>query len=201
MKKTLTNYLIKSLKDKLIKHLLFFLIFLAALPAFAQRDVPKKPSKETSVYDEADMLSASEENTLEQKLIKYADTTSTQIVIVTVKTLNGEYEGTYAAHWAEAWGIGQSEEDNGLLVLVAEQEKKIWISTGYGLEPYMTDAKTKEIIEQIILPEFRTSNIYGGLDKGTTAIFQVLDGTFQAAPRSNGTGGGVSIQGIIFFIL
>ena len=149
------NYQIKFQKDKLIKRFILLLILLTGFTAFAQRDIPPKPSEQTSVYDEADMLSSSDENRLEQKLINYADTTSTQIVVVTIQSLEGEYEGTYATHWAHEWGIGQSEKDNGLLVLVAQKERKIWITTGYGLEEYMTDAKTKEIIELIILPEFR----------------------------------------------
>jgi len=198
---TSTNYLIKFQKHKLIKRFLLLFIFLAGFTALAQRDIPPKPSEQTSVYDEADMLSSSDEERLEQKLINYADTTSTQIVVVTIQSLQGEYEGTYAAHWAHEWGIGQSEKDNGLLILVAEDERKIWMTTGYGLEAYLTDAKSKEIIELIILPEFRNGSIFGGLDKGTTAIFQVLNGTFEGAPQAGSGSGGLPIRGVIFFII
>lgn len=197
-----TNYQIKFLKHKLIKRFLFLFILLTGFTVFAQRDIPPKPSEQTSVYDEADMLSSADESRLEQKLINYADTTSTQIVVVTIQSLQGEYEGTYAAHWAHEWGIGQSEKDNGLLILVAEDERKIWITTGYGLEAYLTDAKSKEIIELIILPEFRNGDIYAGLNKGTTAIFQVLNGTFKGVPQSkSGSSGGIPIRAIIFFII
>src|SRR5690606_20199878 len=111
-----------------------FLLFIAfSFSAIAQRDIPPRPSSQTSVYDEADILSPDQERSLEQKLINYADTTSTQIVVVTIKSLQGEYEGTYAANWAHAWGIGQAKEDNGLLVLVSEADRKIWITTGYEL--------------------------------------------------------------------
>ena len=85
---------------------LFFLVFSGFI--YAQRDVPPKPAEETSVYDEADILSSSEESQLKQKLVNYADTTSTQIVIATIESLQGEYEGVYAAEWAQEWGIGQS---------------------------------------------------------------------------------------------
>ncbi|WP_372918276.1 YgcG family protein [Salegentibacter sp.] len=186
---------------------IFTLLFSLALvfSGYGQRDIPPRPSMQTSVYDEADVLSSAEEQNLEQKLINYADTTSTQIVVVTIESLQGEYEGTYAAHWAEEWGIGQSKEDNGLLILMAENDRKIWITTGYGLEEYLTDARTKQIIEQIILPEFRQNNYYGGLDKGTTAIFQVLEGTFQGAPETKGKSEGIPIQllilGIIFLVI
>lgn len=147
------------------------------------------------------MLSSTDESRLEQKLINYADTTSTQIVIVTIESLEGEYEGTYAAHWAHEWGIGQSDKDNGLLILIAEKERKIWITTGYGLEEYLTDARTKEIIELIILPEFRNGDIYAGLNKGTTAIFEVLNGTFEGAPGRRPGGGGLPLRSIIVFII
>lgn len=183
-------------------HTLFLLpILLISIGAFAQMEVPPKPSVETSVYDEANMLSASEKRQLEQKLINYADTTSTQIVIATIESLNGEYIGLFATKWAQEWGIGQSKQDNGLLVLLSETEQKIWISTGYGLEEYLTDATIKTIIDQIILPEFRKGNFYAGLDQGTTAIFQVLNGTFEGAPQAKG--GGFPIHLIflgIFFV-
>ncbi len=196
------NYQTIFLKHKLIKHFIFFLIVLTGFTALAQRDIPPRPSEQTSVYDEADLLSSADERRLEQKLINYADTTSTQIVVVTIPSLEGEYEGTYAAHWAHEWGIGQSKKDNGLLMLIAQKERKIWITNGYGLEEYMTDAKTKEIIELIILPEFRNGDIYAGINKGTTAIFQVLSGTFKGAPGPTGSGGGgFSIRTIVFLFI
>ncbi|WP_341475829.1 TPM domain-containing protein [Christiangramia salexigens] len=147
------------------------------------------------------MLSSDEESRLERKLINYADTTSTQIVIATIQSLQGEYEGTYAPQWAHEWGIGQSKKDNGLLILVAQKERKIWITTGYGLEEYLTDFRTKQIIEQIILPEFRNGNIYGGLDKGTSAVFQVLSGTFKGTPQAQSKGKGIPARSIIIFVI
>lgn len=179
------------------------LIFLLAfsLQGFAQRDIPPKPSAETSVYDEADILSPSEEQALEQKLINYADTTSTQIVIATIESLQGEYIGLYAPEWAHEWGIGQEKEDNGLLILVSESDREIWITTGYGLEEYLTDAISKDIIENIILPEFRNNDYYSGLDDGSTAIIQVLEGTFQASPSRTRESGGIPIHLLILGVL
>lgn len=182
----------------------FLFLFAISFTAYAQLEVPPKPKKETSVYDAADMLSPSEEQLLEQKLVNYADTTSTQIVIATIESLNGEYIGLYAPKWAQEWGIGQAKEDNGLLILLSKADRKIWITTGYGLEEYLTDFTTKDIIENIILPNFKQNNFYGGLDQGTTAIFQVLDGTFQGSPvRSNKSTGipvNLIIMGIFFVI-
>lgn len=164
---------------------LFLYTLLAVLSfgssGYSQIEIPKKPSKEMSVYDGADLFKENEVRQLRKKLETYADTTSTQIVVATIKTLNGEYIGTYAAEWAQKWGIGQKGEDNGLLILIAKNDSKIWITTGYGLEQYLTDATTKTVIENIILPEFRKADYYEGIDKGTTAIFEVLAGRFDAS--------------------
>lgn len=188
-------------KRKFLVTLLVITAF--SLAGFAQREIPPKPGEQTSVYDEADILSADDEKRLEQKLINYADTTSTQIVIATIESLEGEYIGLYAPEWAQKWGIGQKKEDNGLLILMSEKDRKIWITTGYGLEEYLTDARTKDIIENIILPEFRNNNYYSGLDQGTSAIFQVLSGTFQGSKQrqeSQGIPIQVLILGVIFLV-
>ena len=179
---------------------LSLLFLLIGFIGFAQRDIPAKPSEQTAVYDEAGILSGSQEQRLEQKLLNYADTTSTQIVIATIKSLQGEYIGTYSAKWAHKWGIGQKGKDNGLFILVSEGDHKIWITTGYGLEEYMTDAATSQIINQIITPEFKSGNYYSGLDKGTTAVFEVLDGTFKGVPQPRG-GSGNSAKPIAIFIV
>lgn len=190
-------------KKPILISLLFILAF--SVTGFAQKKIPPKPTLQTSIYDQADILSVDQEKMLEQKLINYADTTSTQIVIATIKSLEGEYIGLFAPKWAHEWGIGQAKEDNGLLILVSETDRKIWITTGYGLEQYLTDAKTKDIIENIILPEFRKNDYYNGLDKGTTAIFEVLNGTFQGSRAQSQEPGGIPIQllilGIIFLIV
>lgn len=168
----------KSLHQLLIYSSILILLF--SLNGFSQIEIPKKPSKEMAVYDGADLFKENEEQQLRQKLETYADTTSTQIVVATINSLNGEYIGTYAADWAHDWGIGQKDEDNGLLILIAKTDAKIWITTGYGLEQYLTDATTKTIIDNIILPEFRKGDYYQGLDKGITAVFEVLAGRFDA---------------------
>jgi len=189
-------------KLSILVTLLFLLTF--SLDAVAQLEVPPKPKEQTSIYDSADMLTPSEEQMLEQKLISYADTTSTQIVIATIESLNGEYIGLYAPKWAQEWGIGQAKEDQGILILLYKADRKIWITTGYGLEEYLTDFNTKDIIENIILPDFKNGNFYLGLDNGTTAIFQVLDGSFQGSRVSKQGPSGIPmnliVMGIIFVI-
>ena len=179
---------------------LFFLFFAIAFSATGQREIPPKPSEETAVYDGADLLTPPQEQNLQSKLVNYSDTTSTQIVVATINSLQGEYIGTYSAEWAHEWGIGQSEKDNGILILVAEEERKIWITTGYGIEGYLTDALSKDIVENIILPEFKQQNYYQGLNQGTTAVMQALAGVYEGNPAQRDAGG-ASIRFIVMAII
>lgn len=156
----------------------YLFLFLCSFTAPAQFEIPEKPSDQTSVYDYAKVLSPNEKNALERKLISYADTTSTQIVIAIVPTINGENIGLLAPKWGEKWGIGQAKEDNGIFILLAEQEHKIWIAPGYGAEEKLTAGINGEIIRNVIIPEFKRGDYYAGLDKGIDAIFKVLNGTY-----------------------
>lgn len=164
---------------------LFLALFFVQV-SFGQYNIPPKPKVQTSVYDYANLLSGSEKQSLENKLIKYSDSTSTQIVVITIETLKGEDIGILAPKWAQEWGIGQAKEDNGVIVLVAQKEHKIWISPGYGVEYKLTAGTTGTIVRNIIIPEFKKGDFYSGLDKGADAIFQVLKGTFKNnAPKQN----------------
>lgn len=147
---------------------------------FAQFTIPPKPEFQTSVYDYAKVLSASEKAQLEQKLIQYADTTTTQIVIITIESLKGEDIGILTPKWGHEWGVGGTQkDDNGVLILLAKAERKIWISAGYGLEDRLTAGIGGEITRNIILPEFRAGSYYNGLDKGTDALFDVFKGKYK----------------------
>lgn len=169
-----TMYKVRSTK------ILFFVIaLLSFLPTFAQFDIPKKPDFQTSVYDYANLLSASEKTQLEEKLIRYSDSTSTQIVVVTIESLKGEDIGILAPKWGHEWGVGQAKEDNGVFILLAKAERKIWIAPGYGLEDRLTAGQNGEIIRNIIIPEFKAGSYYNGLDKGADALFDVFTGKYK----------------------
>ncbi len=187
------------------KYLLFLqtltLLLTFNVSVFSQLDIPPKPSLQTSVYDGAKILTGQEKTALEQKLINYNDTTSTQVVVATINTLNGEEIAFYAAQWAQKWGIGQKKEDNGVFVLVAKKERRLTIATGYGVEHLLTDAMSKRIIENIITPQFKQGNFYEGLDKGTSAIIQILSGEYEGTPQYNDDGGGIPIIFIILFVI
>ena len=165
----------KYLKGNL---LLLFLCFWTI--SQAQFNIPDKPGKQnqTSVYDYISLLSKSENQLLTEKLIKYSDSTSTQIVVAIISSTEGENITYLGANWGEKWGIGQANEDNGVLILLAKDDRKIAINTGYGVEGSLTDAMSRRIIETVILPRFKQNNYYGGLNKGSDAIFNVLNGEF-----------------------
>jgi uncharacterized protein len=182
----------------------FFLLLtsLLVLPAAGQFEVPPKPpaGQQTSLYDYIGLLAAGEKSSLEQKLIRYSDSTSTQIVIAIIASTDGEDIQFLGAQWGHAWGIGQEKEDNGILVLLARDDRRIAINTGYGVEEFLTDALSKRIIERVILPEFRNGDYYAGLDKGSDAIFQALTGQFTAPPKTN-TGQEFPFRALLPFII
>lgn len=147
---------------------------------FAQYTIPGIPSEQTSVYDYADVLNPDEEAQLKEKLIRYSDSTTTQIVVITIESLQGEDIGILTPKWGHAWGIGGSKEnDNGVIILLAKAERKIWISAGYGLEDRLTAGIGGEITRNIIIPEFKAGSYYRGLDKGTDALFDVFKGKYK----------------------
>ena len=152
----------------------------------AQYNIPETPKFQTSVYDYISLLSPTEKSALEQKLIRYSDTTSTQIVIITIPSTKGENIQYLGAQWGHKWGIGGSEEnDNGILILLAKNDRKIAINTGYGVEHLLTDAMSKRIIDQDIIPYFKSNDYYSGLNRGADAIFEVLKGEYQGTRQSS----------------
>jgi uncharacterized protein len=176
------------------------LCFLFTQISFAQFTIPEVPKFQTSVYDYANVLSASEKSQLEEKLIKYSDSTSTQIVVITIESLEGEDIGILTPKWGQEWGIGGTKQnDNGVIILLAKAERKIWISAGYGLEDRLTAGIGGEITRNIIIPEFKAGSYYNGLDKGTDAIFDVFKGKYKGTRKGDkDDGGGIPI---VFFII
>lgn len=164
-----------------IKYPTLLCLLLWAGTLWGQFQIPEKPpvSEQTSLYDYVGLLSEGQERQLREKLIRYSDSTSTQIVIAIIATTEGEDIQYLGAQWGHAWGIGQEQEDNGILILLARDDRRIAINTGYGVEEFLTDVLSRRIIERVIIPEFKNGDYYAGLDKGADAIFEVLTGQFQ----------------------
>lgn len=167
----------------------------------AQDYLPEKPTLATSVYDGAHLLNASQKATLEQKLINYADTTSTQIVVATINSLEGRNINFYAAQWAHKWGIGQTGKDNGVLFLIAKDDRKMSIQVGYGMEHLLTDAVSRRIIELVIAPHFKNGDYYLGMDAGTTSMMEVMSGEYTEKYKAKGGSTFPMILFIIIFII
>ena len=186
--------------------LLSALLWLSALVAVAQ-ELPARPTPPRLVNDLAQMLSADEVARLEAKLVAYDDSTSTQIAVVTVPTI-GDYDvADYGQKLAQAWGVGQKGQNNGLLVLVALKERKSHIATGYGTEEKVTDYASKLILDQTLKPAFKAGRYYDGLDQTTTQLMQLLNGTFRAPAdyanrRGRGDdGGGIPLIVIVLLVV
>jgi uncharacterized protein len=184
-----------------MKILWVFIALFSFLTSFAQFEIPKKPDFQTSVYDYANLLSAEEKTQLEEKLIRYSDSTSTQIIVATATTINGEDIGILTPKWAQEWGIGQAKEDNGVFILVAQKERKIWISPGYGLEDRLTAGIGGEITRNIIVPEFKAGSYYKGLDKGADALFDVFKGKYKGERKQTKKGNNIPILPILIIVL
>jgi len=183
-----------------MRHFLFILYFsLSTLLLWAQ-DIPEPMSPKRLVNDYVGMLNGTEREALEQKLRTYNDSTSTQITVVVVKSTLPYPAGDFAFELGKRWGVGQKDKDNGIVLLWATDDRKIFIATGRGMEGAVPDAITKRIISTIISPEFKQQMYYRGLDRGTDEIFKYASGEY----KSDGTEGGeghISIAFIIFLVI
>ncbi|MGD8559115.1 MAG: TPM domain-containing protein [Gammaproteobacteria bacterium] len=145
---------------------------------------PTFPELTGRVVDKAGLLSASSKSQLITALEQHEQATTNQVVVVTVNSLQGYTIEEYGYQLGRHWGIGQGERDNGVLLIVAPNERKVRIEVGYGLEGTLTDALSHNIIQSRILPNFRKNNYDNGIVQGTTAIIAALQGTYKPAKTS-----------------
>jgi uncharacterized protein len=183
-----------------ITHLLFFLstLFLAPLSGLA-KEVPPPPNPPRLVNDYTGLLSNIEAEALERKLVAYDDSTSTQVAIVIEESLEGDDIFDYSYRLAESWGIGRQGKNNGILIYLAMSDRKLYIQTGYGAESFLTDAMSKRIIDQVIVPNFRQQSYYQGLDRATDIIIKLGSGEYTN--EEMGEGEAVPVFVIIVFII
>ena len=165
------------------------------------------------VVDNANLLSPTEEAALTQKLAGVEQASSRQLVVATVPDLQGYPIEDYGYRLGRAWGLGQAKANNGVILLVAPNERKVRIEVGYGLEPIVTDALSALIVQNQILPRFKQGDMAGGIMAGVDAIVQQLQAPPELAeqramealqqaegqPRASGGGGGRSIFPLIFW--
>jgi uncharacterized protein len=166
----------------MIKNILFIISFFFVSVTFAQieKELPAKPVPQKLVVDYTGTLAPDQQAELESKLVTFDDSTSIQLAVVIIETTGDRDISDYAVALGRAWGIGNKEFNNGILLLVAKNDRKIWIATGYGLEGALPDITTKSIIENEITPNFKGSDFYRGLDEGTNAIISATKGEYKA---------------------
>ncbi|BFM21856.1 TPM domain-containing protein [Gilvimarinus japonicus] len=168
------------------KNLLLGLLLLLPAMAWAQ-SAPEFPELTGRVVDRAQMLSPEVEARLSQMLQAHEQASTEQVVVVTLANLQGYPIEDYGYQLGRHWGIGQKDKDNGALLIVAKEERKIRIEVGYGLEGRLTDAQSSVIIDSVITPAFRQGDFQAGIVKGTAAMVKVLGGEPMAMPRGQPT--------------
>ncbi len=152
------------------------LALLLAPPALAAEIAfPKLTGR---VVDEAGLLSATAERRIAERLEAHERATTNQVVVVTLPSLEGHPIEEYGYRLGRHWGIGQKGKDNGALLLVAPQERKVRIEVGYGLEGTLTDAISSNIVHAVVLPSFRRGDFEGGIEAGAAAMIEAVGGQY-----------------------
>ncbi len=168
--------------------------------------VPERPSEQRLVNDFAGLFSAQERELLESDLVHFDDSTSNQICVVTVKDLRGEEINMAAYKILAEWGVGTAQNNNGVVLLVEHDPSKsggqVAISVGYGLEGVLTDALSKRIITNDMIPSFRKNHYYDGIKAGVTSIMAVAMGEYNTArEEGDDTPAGIIVVLTLIFIL
>lgn len=178
-------------------YILVFVLFCNAI--YAQK-FPVKPS--TLVNDYTQTLNNQQVNSLENKLVAFADTTAIQIAVAIIPSLEGYEIADYSVKLFRNWGVGNIEKNTGILMVIAKADRKIFITTGYGLEGALPDAIAKRIIENQIKPNFKNGNYYEGIEDGTNAIISYTKGEYKAdKPKKNKDGKGLPAGLLIIIVI
>lgn len=190
---------------KVFKYLFVLFLIFVSVQVFSQSEKSKSysdtPTKLVQyVTDETGTLSSSEINSLSQRLQNFDKSTSTQIVVYMIKSLDGESLEDVSNTIAEKNKIGRKGKDNGVLLFIAKQDRKIRIEVGYGLEGVLTDALSSQIIRKEITPSFKNNNFYEGINKGIDAMILVTKGEYTADKKGSKDFSGLSCFGIPIFI-
>lgn len=178
---------------------LILLLSFISTSIYAQIDFPKLTGR---VVDNASLLSKAKEKELTNLLKQHEEKTTNQLVIVTLKSLDDQEIAEYGYQLGRHWGIGQKAKDNGVLLIVAPNERKVRIEVGYGLEGVLTDKISHDIIHEKILKYFKKQDYAKGIELGTISILEALDGEYlltkeDHTPKKDGF---LDNVGTLFFI-
>lgn len=183
--------------------LLFFVVGFFSISNLSAQNIISKPNPPQLVNDVAGILSPAEKEALERKLVSIDDSSSNQIAVVILPTLDGYPIEDYATKLFRDWGIGNKKTNNGILLLLAINDRKVRIEVGYGLEGAIPDITANNIIDNDIKPAFRARAYYDGIDKATDDIAKAAVGEYKVARAKKGKGSSGSVLGflIIAFII
>ncbi len=179
--------------------------FFIGLTVFCQSNfdakslLSQKPTERKLVYDYVGILSADQSSTLEQKLESLSDNTSTQIAVVIVPNLGGYDVADFNQKLLRAWGVGSKKNNNGVVLLISKDEKKLNIATGYGVEGALPDITCKHIIDDDIVPSFKGNDYYRGIDNGTNSIIQAVKGEYNIKADTNVGASKIGFGKLIFY--
>lgn len=183
----------------MLKKLLFTWLLSCSFVFLFAQDFPQKSN--TLVTDYTNTLTADQRQTLENKLVAFNDSTSTQIAVVLLKSV-GDYDiNEYVTKLGRNWGIGTKGKNNGILMLIAIGDRKVSIQTGYGSEGAVPDITTHEIIENDLKPNFKAGNYYAGIDAGTNSLIKYMKGEYKAPAQAKQVNGGGSGSVLIIIII
>ncbi len=168
----------------------------------AQYTIPEKPAILYPVYDEANLLSQQEKDKLNDKLIKFADSTSTEIEVIIIPSTKGEDVNFLATMFGEKWGIGKKDVDNGIVFLIATEDHTMSIQQGRAVEQYLTASVAGQILDYIVTPHFKKGEWYEGINRGTSALMEAVQGKFKPIDQQeSGNGSALKILLIAFVII
>ncbi len=176
-------------------------VLLLGTCALLAQATPTFPALDGRVVDRAGLLDESHRARLERMLAGHEQATGEQVVVVTLPGLQGETIEDYGYQLGRHWGIGQKGKDNGALLIVAPNERKVRIEVGYGLEDRLTDAQSSLIINQVILPAFRRGDFGAGIDQGASALLRVLGGDPVQEAAAGRAPQRESVPGFAFVVL
>jgi uncharacterized protein len=185
-----------------MKRAFLFLCLIFSVCVYAQTDVvPKKPSlAEGLVVDQTKTLTPEQLVTLREKLLAYDKSTSNQIAIVIIPALKGNSIEDVALKIGRDWGVGQANNDNGVVILIAKDDRKMRIEVGTGLEGAVTDYVSSSIIQNTLRPNFKEDNYYRGLTEAVDEIIKAAEGRYTA-PEGYGKKKGIKTWQMALAIL
>lgn len=184
-----------------MKKLLLLFLTVCWLAVGVGQNILPKPNPPKLVNDAANVLSPEQRQILEQKLVALDDSTSNQIAVVLIPTLDGYEVQEYANKLFREWGIGSKGTNNGVLILAAIDDRKVWIEVGYGLEGAIPDIVASDIYRKKIVPAFKEGNYYRGIDDAVNALGKAAAGEYKIKRERKGSGGTTGKSILTFVII